>query len=91
MNIPTPTNKTCLVEPIYDTVSAGGIVLCKQAQERQLPNKGIVRAIAPNCDADFVVGDTVIHNRHTQEWEVIPWGDKKLSRVKISDVEGICE
>lgn len=86
--IPKATKGHVFIEPVYDTFSAGGIVLCKQAQERALPNKGYIRSIGEPTE-DFKVGDLVLHNRHTQEWEVIPWGEKKLSRVKIEDVEAV--
>jgi len=89
MDCPKPTKGHCFIEPVYDTVSDGGIILCKQAQERALPNKGYVRAIAPNSKAEFAVGDLVLHDRHQQEWEIIPWGEKKLSRVKVEHVEAV--
>lgn len=89
MTCPTPTKGYLFVEPVYDTVSDGGIVLCKQAQERHLPTVGIVQAIAPGSEVDFKVGDKVVHERFEQEWQIIPWGEKKLTRIKIENVQAV--
>lgn len=89
MKCPTPTKDFVFVEPVYETQTEGGIVLCKQAAERHLPNVGFVRAIAPGLNVDFQIGDKILHNRFVQDWEIIPWGDKKLTRIKASEVHAI--
>ena len=52
---------------------------------RDLPNTGVVKAIAGDSDAEFKVGDHVIYDRHTQQ--LIEIEGERLTRVKVEDVQ----
>ena len=72
------------------TQSAGGILLPEQA--REMPTRGIVRAIGPNAiegDNNFAVGDTVLIMKYAGLKTYI--NDKEYHIVMKNDILGVVE
>ena len=82
-----PVNKTCFIRPDWGQEEKAGSIILPQVRMRELPNTGVVKAIAGDSDAEFSVGDHVIYDRHTQH--LIEIEGERLTRVKVEDVQAI--
>ena len=82
-----PVNKTCFIRPDWEQEEKAGRFFLPQVRMRDLPNTGVVKAIARDSDAEFNVGDHVIYDRHTQH--LIEIDGERLTRVKVEDVQAV--
>lgn len=90
-----PVNNGVFIEPLIDE-KIGSIFLARETTHRHLPHKGIVRAIADDAKAagkplEFKVGDTVIFDRHHQNYDngLPAWDGNKITIVNADDVWAI--
>jgi co-chaperonin GroES (HSP10) len=94
MNI-IPTNGNVFLEAIignkdFEKYEKAGFVIPERAKAHQLPNMGVVRFIDPAIKTEFKAGDTVIYNRHVQQFEFLAMPDgKKLTQIKADEIWAI--